>query len=136
MKADVGHDMCSPTPNFCLETLSTSVEYYKWIYGLMHPYLGTEVLELGVGIGNLTVHLLGEGRFVTAIDTDERMLVTHRSRIPQTSRLRTACVSLHELATRSGYCGRFNSVVSSNVLEHITEDLEADVVQASFNLLR
>ena len=131
------HERTHPvTTAFCLETLSESVEYYKWIYELMRPHLGTHVVELGVGIGNLTIHLLRDERFVTGVDTDERMIHSHRSRISQSLQLHSECVSLHQLSLRPNYAGRFDSVVSSNVLEHVSDDLELEVVKASFDLLR
>jgi SAM-dependent methyltransferase len=121
---------------FCLETLSEAVQYYDWVYSLMCPYLGQQVLELGAGIGNLTTYLLGRGRLVTAIDTDERIIVLHRHRVPADPRLLTKCVSIQELSARPACLGQFDSVVSSNVLEHLPDEVETEVVRASFELLR
>jgi SAM-dependent methyltransferase len=136
METFMPHEACPIAPDYCLETLSTSVQYTEWIYELMRPHLGSEVLEVGAGIGNLTLRLMEDGRSVTAIDTDERMIAMHRTRLSNHDRLHTECVSLGELAKKSHYRGRFDSVVSSNVLEHMADDAETDAVRASFELLR
>lgn len=121
--------------SYCLETLSESVRYYEWIYGLMRPYLGARVVELGAGIGNLTTLLLGEERTVVAIDTDERLIARHRQRVSASNRLITECVSLQQLAGRLSYREQFDSVISANVLEHIPDEEQDEVLASSFDVL-
>ncbi len=122
--------------DFCLEPLTYANEYISWVYRLMHPYLGKSILELGAGIGNFTPYMLRHNRLVTAIDIDDRLLHYHRLRVPATTHLHTECVSIQELSTRKDCCGRFDSVVSSNVLEHIPDKVEFEVVRATFDVLR
>lgn len=122
--------------SYCLETLSESVRYYQWIYGLMRPYLGARVVELGAGIGNLTTLLLSDKRAVVAIDTDERLIARHRQRVSEPKRLLTECVPLQQLAQRPSFHGQFDSVVSANVLEHVPDGEHGEILSSSFDVLR
>ncbi len=131
-----GQDGGHPSSPYCLETLAESVQYYQWIYGVMRPYLGSRVMELGAGIGNLTALLLGDERAVVAIDTDEQMIERHRQRVPATTRLLMECVSLQELARRPSYRERFDSVISANVLEHVPDGEHDEILSCSFDVLR
>lgn len=131
-----GQDGAQPSSSYCLETLAESVQYYQWIYGLMRPYLGSRVMELGAGIGNLTALLLGDERVVVAIDTDERMTERLRQRVAPTTRLLTECVSLQGLSRRPSSRERFDSVVSANVLEHVPDGAHEEILSCSFDVLR
>jgi SAM-dependent methyltransferase len=122
--------------DWSLETLARMDRYSGWIYSLMEPHLGSRVLELGAGIGNLTRHLLEQRRHVTAIDIEERMVHLHRARIPAGPRLGVECISLEEFAARPGSRGRFDAVVSSNVLEHIEAGADEETLRAAGEVLR
>src|SRR3712207_4105339 len=93
------HSEALPT-DWSLETLAQMDQYSDWIYSLMQPYLGERVLELGAGIGNLTRHLMGRQRHVTAIDIEERMVHQHRRRFPAAPHLRVECISMQEFAAQ------------------------------------
>lgn len=120
--------------NFDLETLAEAVHYADWIYRLMRPHLGPRVLELGCGIGNLTPLFLREERSVMAIDIDERCIRAHRERIGDRPGLTVRQTAIQDLAREQA--GTFDSVVSSNVLEHIPDAEEAAVIRAAFALLK
>jgi SAM-dependent methyltransferase len=121
---------------YSLESLSEAVHYNAFVYSLMRPYLGESVLELGAGIGNQTPFLLEDGRHVLAIDIDERLVNVHRQRVMARPNLRTASVSIQHLAEDLRLANTFDSVVSSNVLEHIPDGLDREVVAAMRGLLK
>jgi SAM-dependent methyltransferase len=122
--------------DYSLETMSEAVHYNRWIYDLMRPYLGSRVLELGTGIGALTPFFLKEGREVMAIDIDERLIRHHRQRVPARPGLEVSCISIQELAAKIEYQESFDNVVSSNVLEHIPDGTDHEVVKAMARILR
>lgn len=124
------------TSDYALETLSEAQNYNAWIYELMSPYLGPRVLELGTGIGNHTPNLLKGDRTVVAIDIDQELIRRHRERVPSSSRLTVLCTSIQDLAGTRDNIESFDSVVSSNVLEHIPDGADREVVRAMYTLLR
>lgn len=119
---------------FDLETLAGTDNYNEWIYSQMKWYLGPKVLELGCGIGNLTEYFLREDREVLAIDIDSRMTREHIKRVESRPRLRVQNVAIQSLVADQQ--SSYDAVVSSNVLEHIPVGIEADVVRASYQLLK
>lgn len=121
---------------YSLETLSEAVQYIEFVYDLMRPYLGQRVLELGAGIGNLTPLFLGGGTSVVAIDIDPNLVRIHRDRVGDHSGLTVECVSLQEVSRRPHLHGMFDSIVSSNVLEHIPDGTVEEVVRAMHILLK
>ena len=103
-----------------LDDLSGAVHYNRWIYGMMEPYLGRKVLEVGCGIGNLT-ELLSEGREVLGVDLQERYLKLARERLWDRRNVHFQKVNLEKKLPSFGSF-RPDTIVSSNVLEHIRDD--------------
>ena len=124
------------TSDFSLETLSEAVNYNRFVVDRMRPYLGKKLLELGTGIGNLTPLFLGEGREVTAIDIEQSLIAVHRKRVPASHSLKVECISLQDLARKSGEQASYDTVVSSNVLEHIPDSTIGEVVSAMRAVLK
>lgn len=122
--------------DFSLEITSEAIHYNRWIYDLMRPYLGARVLELGAGIGVLTPFFLKENREVMAIDIDARLIEQHRERVPASPRLSVSHIAIQELAAQNAYRQSFDAVVSSNVLEHIPDAMEFEVVAAMSRVLK
>lgn len=122
--------------DYSLETLAETVRYNEWIYELMQPWLGNHVLELGAGTGNLTPFFLRDNRTVMAIDIDPELIRRHRNAVPAQAGLSVECVSLQEVASRPSSAGTFDTVASSNVLEHIPDGIDHEVVRAMSSLLR
>ena len=128
--------MSEVRPDFSLETLSEAVNYNRFVVDRMQPYLGKKLLELGTGIGNLTPLFLENGREVTAIDIEESLISVHRQRVPASTSLMVECISLQDLARRPGEQNSYDTVVSSNVLEHIPDETIGPVVSAMYTVLK
>jgi len=99
--------------------------YNKWIYSQIRPFLGSKILEIGCGIGNIT-RLLMEDRFVVATDMDSDYL-SYLEEISEGWENRPKIVKLDIASSISpelrGY--QFDTVVCLNVLEHILDDANA-----------
>jgi len=119
---------------FDLETLAEATRYAEWIYAAMKPHLGGRVLELGCGIGNLTPLFLREGRSVLAVDIDLRMIQAHQANVGVRPGLELRQTAIQDLVAE--LAGSFDSVVSSNVLEHIPDGTEEEVISATGKLLK
>ncbi len=123
-------------PDFSLETLSGVVNYNRFVIDRMRPYLGKRLLELGAGIGNLTPLFLEDGREVVAIDIEKSLIAAHRERVSSSPSLKVECVSIQDLAQRPVERNSYDTVVSSNVLEHIPDDAIGQVVEAMHSVLK
>ncbi len=108
--------------------------YHAWIFDLLRPFLGKNILECGTGAGILTRQLLSTGADrVMTVDICQACLnalddVRHDSRLIRKS------VDLGEsdLARTLSLIG-WDSIVMINVLEHLAED--AKVVRQIASLL-
>ena len=112
----------SPTPSWpsVLDSLQDADNYADWIYDLCEPHLGTEVLEIGAGHGELTQRLV-PGRFVTATDLSKRCVDELQARYDGMANVDVRHADIAAL----GDDRRYDSVVLVNVLEHIPDDLGA-----------
>ena len=103
-----------------LDSLRDADNYADWIYDLCAPHLGTEVLEIGAGHGELTERLI-EGRFVTATDLSKRCVEELQARYAGMANVDVRHADIAALDDDR----RYDSVVLINVLEHIPDDLAA-----------
>jgi SAM-dependent methyltransferase len=106
-----------------LDALADARRFNSWMADAVSEYVGSEVLELGAGMGNLTRHLARRRRRYIATDIDTEHLARLRARLQHRPNLSTATCDL----TRSNDFARFveqmDTVVCLNVLEHIEDDL-------------
>jgi 2-polyprenyl-3-methyl-5-hydroxy-6-metoxy-1,4-benzoquinol methylase len=103
-----------------LDSLQDADNYADWIYSLCEPHLGTEVLEIGAGHGELTERLV-PGRFVTATDLSKRCVEELKERYEGAANVEVRHADVAALDDDR----RYDSAVLVNVLEHIDDDLSA-----------
>lgn len=104
-----------------LATLEEADNYADWIYRLIRPYLGRDVLEIGAGHGELTERLRRDAH-VTATDLSKRCVDELAMRFDGCNDVDVLQADVAALGTE----GRtFDSVVLINVLEHIDDDVDA-----------
>jgi glycosyltransferase involved in cell wall biosynthesis len=105
-----------------LKLLQKASRYNGWVYQMLRPYLGRDILEVGSGIGNMTRYFVGHGH-VTASDISPFCL-----RELERSFREYESVNVRPLdISRNGYAEReiYDTIVCLNVLEHIQNDVEA-----------
>ena len=112
-----------------LDTMTRSVasaaNYHAWLFDQLRDFVGTHVLEIGAGSGNLTQHLIGMAR-VTALDLSSEALDVLAERIGPSDALQTIVGNILDPAVAQRLAtADFDTVVSSNVLEHIEDDARA-----------
>jgi SAM-dependent methyltransferase len=125
-----GHARQTKTPaafgeaDAALEATLLSLEgahnYNAWIYSLLRPHLGDEVLEIGAGHGTFTELMSGRRRLVVT-DLSERCVAVLRDRYGDADGIEIYQADIEE----SIALGSFDSIVLVNVLEHIKDDLTA-----------
>jgi SAM-dependent methyltransferase len=104
-----------------LDSLDGADNYTRWILGMMEPYLGADVLEVGAGHGTFTEVLARREMRVVATDLSERCAGVLNSRFSGVSNVEVVHGDIQMAADR----GPFDAAVLINVLEHIEDDDEA-----------
>jgi glycosyltransferase involved in cell wall biosynthesis len=108
-----------------LDSLAGTKRFNKWMADTVRPWLGTRVLELGAGIGNMTQHLARGRKTYVASDIDEEHMARLRVRFRGRPNLEIRKCDLCEPADFQPLLGVFDSVVCLNVVEHVEDDLGA-----------
>jgi SAM-dependent methyltransferase len=97
--------------------------YNAWLLERTLRFLGTDVLEIGAGIGTFTLALsqAANVRRVVALEPDERLAATLAERTKDVGNVEVLRTPVEHL-TPELVGGEFDSVVCFNVLEHIHDD--------------
>jgi SAM-dependent methyltransferase len=107
-----------------LSILEEAPAYHRWIVEKMSPWFGETILEVGCGVGHLTALLLRHGRVIpTDINGDYLQIVENKLHDhPNLKRILRWDLRFPV----PGELGEpIDSIVCSNVLEHIEEDEKA-----------
>ncbi len=108
-----------------LEVMSLAVNYRRWTYEVVRPYVGARVLEVGGGFGSFTELLLDRSRVVT-LDNDPACTAQLRGRFGGNPQVRIVDADVVDEDLPSRLAGeRLDTAVCINVLEHIEDDVGA-----------
>ena len=114
-----------------LDDLSYAVNYNQWIYGILRPYIGKRILEIGCGTGNITKFLATHGQ-VLATDVHSGYLDVAKKKLRGVAGVSYQKIDLdHPLSRLRSF--RPDSIICVNVLEHISDDRK--VLDECFKLL-
>jgi glycosyltransferase involved in cell wall biosynthesis len=106
-----------------LARLSRAPRFTRWMADVLEPHVGQEVLEIGAGIGNLTVHLTPRTVYC-ASDINplyiEGLKGLERTR-PYLSVRHTDVTSAETFPKDK----KFDTVICLNVIEHVEDDVQA-----------
>jgi 2-polyprenyl-3-methyl-5-hydroxy-6-metoxy-1,4-benzoquinol methylase len=120
------------TNTLTLFILEGARSYHRWIFEKIKPYLGKDILEVGCGIGNLTNLLLRQGK-VIATDVNEDYLRAVENKYPGHPNLKGVLIWDIQQAPFKNFSTPIDTIVCSNVLEHIEDDNE--VLENFYHLL-
>jgi len=103
-----------------LERLAAAPRYNRWMFDRLRRWVGSHVLEVGSGIGNLSDFLLDRDRVVLT-DTEPFYLARLREKYAGRSNVEVARLYL---PTVDGALAdeRFDTIICLNVLEHVRDD--------------
>ncbi len=111
-----------------LALLAEAVNYQQWMADRIRPHLGTRILEIGSGIGNLSRWLPVRERLLLT-ESEPNVFATLKQNMAEhfggDARVSTARFDLSQPATEALGAHDFDTVVSFNVMEHIDDDAAA-----------
>lgn len=110
------------TTRLRLETLAAAPNFSACVWGLVSPYIGSDMLEVGMGIGIFTEKLLSRGR-VFGVELVPEFVEEARRRLGPREGLKTLVADIGAPVLPDSLRGStFDTIVCMNVLEHIEDD--------------
>jgi glycosyltransferase involved in cell wall biosynthesis/phospholipid N-methyltransferase len=103
-----------------LHSLSRARKFSRWMSDVVRPWVGRAVLEIGAGIGNLTLHLVPRERYV-ATDVNADYLSYLANFAVGKPYLEVAELPAESSEAFGALAGQFDTVVCLNVLEHLDQ---------------
>ena len=105
-----------------LDSLAQTPRFNRWLADTIQPFVGTHVLEIGAGIGNLSQFLAARRKSYTASDIDEEHLARLRVRFTHRPNLSLVRCDLSDPGDFAPIEASADTVICLNVLEHIEDD--------------
>ena len=108
-----------------LQSIGTARRFNRWMADtVVRPHLGHRVLEIGSGLGNMTVQLLPRDHYI-ASDCDEHHLKVLNALSDNRPNLEVAPLDAQESKDFEPFRGKVDTIVALNVLEHIPKGQRA-----------
>jgi glycosyltransferase involved in cell wall biosynthesis len=107
-----------------LDALAHTPRFNEWMASRVRPYLGPTVLELGAGIGNLTLRLSRGRRRYVSTDIDPEHLGRLQTRFGARPNITIRRCDLESPDDFASLAESVSSVVCLNVLEHVPDDMQ------------
>lgn len=104
-----------------LETLSAADRFNDAVWDRVQAFIGTEILEVGMGIGIFTEKLLSRGK-VFGVDIVPEFVAEARRRLGERPGLEYLVADMGAGLPDSLRGRAFDTIVCMNVLEHIEDD--------------
>ena len=106
-----------------LDVLANAPRFNRWMAETIRPFLGSRVMEIGAGIGNLSVQLVrGTARYI-ATDVDNEHLARLYTRLRHRASTEIYGCDLEQAEHFTRFAGSLDAAVCLNVLEHVRDDL-------------
>ncbi len=105
-----------------LDSFEAAKRFNRWMADTVRPYVGSDVMEIGAGIGNLTHALIPRRRRYVAADIDLESSARLRARFQHRPQLEIHRCDLADPTDFEPFAGTMDSVVCLNVLEHVEDD--------------
>jgi glycosyltransferase involved in cell wall biosynthesis/phospholipid N-methyltransferase len=107
-----------------LARLGRAPRFNAWMADTIRPFCGTRVLEIGGGVGNLTMRLIPRNTFVVS-DINPLYLQTLQSLQQDRPYLSVEYCDVSDSATIPRIDGGYDTIVCLNVIEHVEDDRAA-----------
>lgn len=105
-----------------LNTLAAAPRFNAWMADTIRPFLGDRVMELGAGIGNLSGLLCKHKKRYIASDIEEGHIAQLRTKLQHRAGAEVIQADLECFEDLAAYEESLDSVICTNVLEHIDNE--------------
>ena len=107
------------------EDNSLTLNYNKWVFELIAPYLKDRVLDAGCGAGNFIRYMLDK-KVIVACDVESFFLEAVKKNYGSFSHVHAYKCDIQDKGI-IGICAGYSvdSVICNNVLEHVPDDIKA-----------
>ncbi|MGE5473056.1 MAG: class I SAM-dependent methyltransferase [Ignavibacteriales bacterium] len=99
--------------------------YSKWMYNMFKNHLGTRILDIGSGTGNMISHYVKDCETIVATDIFEHQIDYIIERFKNQNNLSAYLFDIGKDNINNFKSNNFNTITCINVLEHIENDIEA-----------
>ena len=105
-----------------LDALAQTPRFNQWMAATIQQWVGSRVLEIGAGIGNLSQYLARRRRRYVASDIDDEHLARLRVRFQNRPNMQIVRCDLSRPEEFAPLTGQADTVICLNVLEHVADD--------------
>lgn len=105
-----------------LEMMREAMHYRRWMYGLIAPFIGRRVLEVGAGIGNYSEFLVG-GDALTLLDSSTGCCEALRERFALRNDVHIVQMDICDPIVLTLKDSHFDTIICLDVLEHTDDAL-------------
>jgi SAM-dependent methyltransferase len=123
LKTRLSRDIYTNAGPETLDALAAAPRFNRWMADTIAPFVGSAVMEIGAGIGNLTRFLVPRRMRYVATDIDPEHLARLTGRFQHRPNVEIRFADLAKPECFEEFEGQMDSVVCLNVLEHIEEDI-------------
>ncbi|MBI3210816.1 MAG: glycosyltransferase [Candidatus Solibacter usitatus] len=117
------NDIYKDTGPEILESFNAAKRFNRWMADTIRPYVGSSVIEIGAGIGNLTREIIARRRKYVATDIDDEHLARLAARFQHRPAFTAQRGDLGRPSDFESLSESADTVVCLNVLEHVEDDL-------------
>jgi len=109
--------------NILLSTFNTH-HFNKWLASLLRPYLGNNVLEVGAGIGTMTLKFLPTEHY-TCSDNNQFNIMTLKNMFMNRPNVDVINLNIETAEETRTLDRSYDTILCLNMLEHLQNDYEA-----------
>jgi SAM-dependent methyltransferase len=106
-----------------LDTIASADKFNRWMYSVISPFCKGEILEIGGGIGNISIQCLLDGKYLTVTELKDEYCSILRHKLSSEPGLRqvlTLDIVDPDFDKKFNHLyHRFDTVFALNVIEHI-----------------
>lgn len=108
-----------------LEAVSEAIQFNRWMFEQVRPFMKGKILEVGSGIGNISAFFTEQKADITLSDIRENYCLALKKQFPQQSVLQMDLVDPDFLTKYAALSSSFDGIFALNVVEHIENDVLA-----------
>jgi glycosyltransferase involved in cell wall biosynthesis len=105
-----------------LDVLSDAKHFNRWMADTLRPHVGNRIMEIGAGIGNISVLLCRHRELYIATDIDREHLARLSVRLAHRPQVRVQYCNLEEPDGFANHQNDLDTAICVNVLEHVAND--------------